>query len=55
MADFKEGTVAKIVPGKGQHYALCVLDFNCDLESGTCSVTLDKQGNSDKDKACDYC
>jgi hypothetical protein len=47
--------IAKIVGGKGQHYDLCVLDFNLDIESGICSVTLDDKGNSDKSKACDYC
>lgn len=49
------GPVAKIVPGKGQHYDLCVLDFNMDIESGICSVTLNEDGSADKAKACDYC
>lgn len=47
--------VAKIVGGKGQHYDLCVLDFNLDIESGICSVSLDENGNSDKSRACEYC
>lgn len=47
--------IAKIVGGKGQHYDLCVLDFNLDIESGICSVTLDKNGNSNKKDACAYC
>ena len=47
--------VAKIVGGKGQHYDLCVLDFNIDIESGICSVTLDDSGKSHKSKACEYC
>lgn len=47
--------VAKIVPGKGQHYSLCILDFNIDIESGVCAVTLDKDGKADRDKACAYC
>ena len=47
--------VAKIVGGKGQHYDACVLDFNMDIESGICSVTLDEHGNTDKSKACEYC
>lgn len=47
--------IAKIVPGKGQYYDKCVLDFNMDIESGICSVALDKKGKSKKSKACDYC
>jgi hypothetical protein len=51
-----EGPVAKIVGGKGQHYDLCVLDFNMDIESGVCSITLDKKGTTaNRSKACDYC
>lgn len=49
------GPIAKIVPGKGQHYDLCVLDFNMDIESGVCSITLDENGSADRNKACDYC
>jgi hypothetical protein len=47
--------VARIVGGKGQHYELCVLDFNLDLESGVCSVALDNKGKSNLDKTCEYC
>lgn len=47
--------VAKIVGGKGQHYALCVLDFNLDIESGVCAVALNSKGTANLDKACDYC
>jgi hypothetical protein len=50
-----DGPIARIVSGKGAHYELCVLDFNIDIESGICSVTLNKSGSSNKDKACDYC
>ncbi len=46
--------VLKIVGGKGQHYELCVLDFNIDIESGVCSVTLEN-GQADRSKACSYC
>jgi hypothetical protein len=49
------GPIAKLVPGKGQHYDLCVLDFNLDIESGVCSIALDKDGQADRDKACSYC
>jgi len=49
------GPIAKIVPGKGQHYALCVLDYNMDIESNVCAVTLDENGQADRDKACSYC
>jgi len=48
-------TEAKIVKGKGQFYELCFLDFNIDLESNTCSVTVDKDGKTDMNKACSYC
>lgn len=48
-------TPAHIVPGKGQHYELCILDFNIDIESNTCSVTVDENGNTDLTKACTYC
>lgn len=54
-ADHVADTVAKIVGGKGQSYELCVLDFNLDIESGICSVTLDDNGKSDKKLACSYC
>lgn len=47
--------VAKITGGKGQHYELCILDFNIDIESGICSVNLDKHGKSDKGGSCAYC
>lgn len=43
------------MPGKGQHYELCILDFNLDIESNVCSVTLDAAGKADRDKACAYC
>lgn len=55
MAEFKLGPIAKIVPGKGQHYDACVLDFNMDIESGICSVAVKEDGSSDKAGACDYC
>lgn len=48
-------TVAKITGGKGQHYELCVLDFNIDVESGVCSVAVSSDGTVDKSQACDYC
>ena len=51
----KIGGKANIVPGKGQHYNSCVIDFNMDIESNTCAVTLDKKGNAHQDRACDYC
>jgi hypothetical protein len=47
--------VAKIVGGKGQHYELCILDFNMDIESGICAVALNKNGTANKNKACSYC
>jgi len=50
-----EHPVAKIVGGKGQHYEMCVLDFNLDIESGVCAVALNSKGKADRDKACDYC
>lgn len=46
---------AKIVPGKGQYYSLCFLDFNIDLESNTCSVTIDGEGKTNLKNACTYC
>jgi len=55
MADSKIGPVAKIVGGKGQHYDLCVLDFNLDIESGICSVAVKEDGSADKADACAYC
>lgn len=48
-------TIAKIVGGKGQFYDLCVLDFNMDIESGICSITVDEFENSDKSLSCKYC
>lgn len=48
--------VAQIVPGKGQFYSTCFLDFNIDIESGICSVAVDsKTGVVDKNKICLYC
>jgi hypothetical protein len=47
--------VAKIVGGKGQHYALCIADFNLDTESGVCAVALNSKGKADRDKTCSYC
>ena len=47
--------IAKIVPGKGAHYSLCVLNFNIDIESNVCAVALDTDGKADRDKACSYC
>lgn len=55
MKEVQLGPVARITPGKGQHYDLCVLDFNMDIESGICSVTLKPNGKTDKSRACDYC
>lgn len=46
---------AKVVPGKGQYYALCFLDFNIDLESNTCSVTVNGEGQTNLKDACSYC
>lgn len=48
-------TVAKIVGGKGQHYDLCVLDFNLDIETGVCSVGLQADKTANRDGACSYC
>jgi hypothetical protein len=50
-----EGPVAKIVNGKGQHYPLCVIDFNIDIESGVCSVALNAKGRALKTGPCKYC
>ena len=47
--------IAKIVPGKGMYHSLCTLEFNLDIESGTCSVTLNDDGTSNNDKVCKYC
>ena len=51
MADL----VAKIVPGKGKFYSSCINDFNCDIESGICSVALNEKGLGDRSKVCSYC
>jgi hypothetical protein len=50
-----KGPVAKIVNGKGEHYPACVVDFNMDIESGVCAVTLDKKNKAHSDRACKYC
>ena len=55
MGDFKQGPIAKIVGGKGQHYELCVLDFNIDIESGICSVAVKEDGSATIADACSYC
>ena len=49
------GPVAKIVGGKGAHYDICVIDMNIDIEQNTCSITLDENGKSDKERSCSYC
>jgi hypothetical protein len=54
-ADHVADTVAQIVQGKGQHYELCILDFNMDIETGVCSITLNSKGKGNRDRACDYC
>lgn len=52
----KPSQVAKIVGGKGQHYDICFLDFNIDIESGICSVAVNsKTGAVNKKKTCSYC
>jgi hypothetical protein len=47
--------IAKITSGKGQHYDSCVLDFNMDIESGVCSIALNKNGKANRDNCCTYC
>lgn len=47
--------VAKVVSGKGQHYDLCILTHNIDIEAGVCSVALKNDGSADRDRACEYC